>query len=328
MIGSRGHALSELLILQMAMGRKRPIFASQPSEIRDLEVRVLLRPIGREIRMTRWKTLCVLALVAGLNQTGAWGQPDDRYTYRAADGMASPGVGVDIPIYLDIQDGALGAPEPIHGLQISVCHDPSQLELLDVVLGSTTLTINNGGPAFLSLIDQFEDGFTSGLVNSMFGDSPLGAGLNYEMYIPTYAPLGPIGSTAAIEFCNTIGSGVDNVVVADIGNGPLFRNVVTIPGLITVGQDFRRGDCNNDGGSDIADAVFLSDYLFGAGATGSATCLDACDGNDDGTVNVADIVVILGAIFGDSGPLPAPNADCGEDPTVDGLDCIVASSCP
>ena len=51
------------------------------------------------------------------------------------------------------------------------------------------------------------------------------------------------------------------------------------------------------------------------------TCPDAADANDDGKLDIADAVKILGHLFAGSGPLPAPFGDCGteEQPDQDGL---------
>ncbi|MCA9730446.1 MAG: hypothetical protein KC729_22400, partial [Candidatus Eisenbacteria bacterium] len=88
---------------------------------------------------------------------------------------------------------------------------------------------------------------------------------------------------------------------------------------------FVRGDCNADGGVNIADPVRLLDHLF-AGA--GIDCDDACDSNDDGTLNIADVIFTLGYVVS-SGPMPpAPFPTCGVDPTVDALDCLSFPPCP
>ena len=86
-------------------------------------------------------------------------------------------------------------------------------------------------------------------------------------------------------------------------------------------DQFRRGDCNADGGFNIADQIFLLANLFSGGPAGP--CADACDQNDDGSQNIADAIYGLAALFS-GGPLPpAPGpTTCGPDATdTDGLDC-------
>jgi hypothetical protein len=78
--------------------------------------------------------------------------------------------------------------------------------------------------------------------------------------------------------------------------------------------EFRRGDCNGDGGYNVADVVFTLGALFAGGPQG--TCIDAGDANDDGAMNVADAVFTLGALFSGGPPLPDPGpVNCGPDPT-------------
>ncbi|OUU23371.1 MAG: hypothetical protein CBC13_05830, partial [Planctomycetia bacterium TMED53] len=89
--------------------------------------------------------------------------------------------------------------------------------------------------------------------------------------------------------------------------------------------EFVRGDCNADGGFNIADAIFLLASLFSGGPAG--TCSDACDANDDGGVNIADAIFSLAALFS-GGPAPTPTS-CGVDPTdTDVLDCVSFPPCP
>lgn len=87
----------------------------------------------------------------------------------------------------------------------------------------------------------------------------------------------------------------------------------------------RRGDCNADSGIDIADAVTALDILFMGGA--SPACTDSCDTNDDGQLNIADPIALLTWLFGSGTPLPAPHPGCGQDPTVDSLDCLEGTPC-
>ncbi len=90
-------------------------------------------------------------------------------------------------------------------------------------------------------------------------------------------------------------------------------------------ESFRRGDCNADGGFDLADAIYALDVLFGGG--GAVPCESACDANDDSALDIADPVWILSALFS-GGPEPAsPFPDCGEDPTPDLLPCTVSAGC-
>ncbi|HZN57370.1 MAG TPA: dockerin type I repeat-containing protein [Planctomycetota bacterium] len=86
----------------------------------------------------------------------------------------------------------------------------------------------------------------------------------------------------------------------------------TIPGL------FVRGDTNNDGKVNIADCVFLLNYLFTGGS--KTACYEVGDVNDDKGQDISDAVYLLRYLFlGGADPLPPGPRSCGPDPTPDAL---------
>lgn len=87
------------------------------------------------------------------------------------------------------------------------------------------------------------------------------------------------------------------------------------------------GDNNDDGGVDVADAVTLLGQLFVPG-TDPSTCVAAGDANGDDTVDISDGIYLLSFLFVPGSPSPAsPFPDCGPaDPG--GLGCVLFSSCP
>ncbi|MEE8142583.1 MAG: hypothetical protein V3T77_05745, partial [Planctomycetota bacterium] len=93
--------------------------------------------------------------------------------------------------------------------------------------------------------------------------------------------------------------------------------------------DFVRGDINADGGTNIADAIYLLTALFAMGPP--PRCSDAADTNDDGIVNIADAIYLLSALFVIGAPdvlPPNDNTGCGMDPTADMVDCVSFPQCP
>ncbi|MBI4605918.1 MAG: putative metal-binding motif-containing protein [Planctomycetes bacterium] len=90
---------------------------------------------------------------------------------------------------------------------------------------------------------------------------------------------------------------------------------------------FLRGDSNLDGGLDLSDGIRTLLFLFaGEAAPG---CLDAADVNDSGNVDISDPVYGFSYLFagGPAPPLPGSRL-CGDDPTLDPLDCAESPSCP
>jgi hypothetical protein len=89
-------------------------------------------------------------------------------------------------------------------------------------------------------------------------------------------------------------------------------------------EPFRRGDANDDGTMNIADAIFVLGFLFGGQP--EPGCYAAANANNDNSVNIADAIFILGNLFG-GGPEPDPPFEfCGVD--LDDLTCVVFESCP
>jgi hypothetical protein len=80
-------------------------------------------------------------------------------------------------------------------------------------------------------------------------------------------------------------------------------------------SEFIRGDCNADGatGCQITDPIFLLLVLHAG--LGQPPCLEACNSNDDGQVDISDAVYQLNFCFlGGTAP-PPPMGACGADPT-------------
>ncbi len=82
--------------------------------------------------------------------------------------------------------------------------------------------------------------------------------------------------------------------------------------------DFLRGDANADGRLSIADVKQLLNFMFSGPAP---PCLDATDADDNGISDLADVVVVLQALFTGEREIPLPFPEIGPDPTPDDLDC-------
>ncbi|MEM7261335.1 MAG: dockerin type I repeat-containing protein, partial [Planctomycetota bacterium] len=134
-----------------------------------------------------------------------------------------------------------------------------------------------------------------------------------------------LGECPLFEFQSQIPTiELDNLLVTDDGAG-LFPILDSPTICVVPPSDFRRGDANaQDGTVNIADAIFLLEFLFAGGLI--PPCFPAADTNDDETLNIADAVSILGYLFsGDPPPLAPGPIDCGPDPTA-GPSCATYSA--
>jgi hypothetical protein len=116
-----------------------------------------------------------------------------------------------------------------------------------------------------------------------------------------------------------------DVLVPVLGLAGGVIDASTCPG------NFIRGDCNNNGlvGGLVGDIIFMLEFIFTGGST--PTCLDACDANDSGVIDISDAAFLLTWQFL-AGPAPPPPTPvpgplplvaCGPDPSADALTCVL-----
>ena len=100
------------------------------------------------------------------------------------------------------------------------------------------------------------------------------------------------------------------------GSFPVSVTSSTLPGRLV----FRRGDADDDGRVNIADAIWILVYLLRGGD--APPCPDAADVDDSGSINVGDPIGLLNYLFCHRTipPCPGPLTD-GLDPTRDDLPC-------
>ena len=83
---------------------------------------------------------------------------------------------------------------------------------------------------------------------------------------------------------------------------------------------FIRGDVNQDGSINIADALFVLNALFSVEGP-PPPCWKSADSNDDGELDISDGVALLKFLFQSGGVISPPSAICGLDLTEDALGC-------
>ena len=89
---------------------------------------------------------------------------------------------------------------------------------------------------------------------------------------------------------------------------------------LTPAQFFIRGDCDVNHTLSVADTLAILKHLF-VDASQPLDCLDACDSNDNGIVELGDAIFLLFHLFNGDPPPPPPSLVCGSDPTEDQLSC-------
>lgn len=106
-----------------------------------------------------------------------------------------------------------------------------------------------------------------------------------------------------------------------------MRTLTLIVGLVCASllpaTEFQRGDADGDGQLCMSDAILVVYHLWRDGRP--LPCLDAADANDDGSIDVGDVLASLYATFHGL-PLPPPVV-CGVDQTDDGLSCDTPGAC-
>ena len=150
------------------------------------------------------------------------------------------------------------------------------------------------------------------------------------------SPSAPCLTCLPVAFCDFVDASnripIQNIVV--INNQSIHDFPTLDCNVCTIGTPvFIRGDCNFDIQIDISDAAVMMVHQFEAFPV---PCRDACDSNDDGVLNLADVVLLLNYLFDGGAPPASPSpspipvqSDLGVDPTPDNLDCTGGSgSCP
>lgn len=139
----------------------------------------------------------------------------------------------------------------------------------------------------------------------------------------------PCGTDLPITYTDNIdGAGnvfLENIVVINFES---IQNFFLEDCAVSVvpQQTFQRGDCTSDDKVDLADAARVIGHQFQGVPI---DCQDACDANDDGKINLADSVFLLNWLFlmGMEPPAPGPFVD-GPDGTLDDpLECNLPVPC-
>ncbi len=141
------------------------------------------------------------------------------------------------------------------------------------------------------------------------------------------------------DLVRTAGSGTYSATMGNIAElrinssaspnhrGDSIAATLGVDKITLLGTPFRRGNVTPDTEVNLSDVISTLEALFLNG--GPIACSDAADSNDDGAVDMGDVIFTLFALFQiDSVVIPDPGTlECGTDPTGDGLGCEILQSC-
>ncbi|OUU24061.1 MAG: hypothetical protein CBC13_04135 [Planctomycetia bacterium TMED53] len=216
----------------------------------------------------------------------------------------------------------------LEGLSMAVSHDSILLQVDSVEPAGEFAQLFGGSGPEIVLVEIFDDGWVIDMTVDTTGSNIV---LLNDLVTPVHATYSTIpaaitpGSCVAswLRFDNSIGVGNELDFVGFGSEVPLFEDNVLV--LTPVAVSFLRGDVNDDSTLNLADGITQLGALFSG--TGPLDCTDAADTNDDGNFNIADTIYLLSFLFTAGAPPPAPFPDCGLDPTPDSLGCS-SSACP
>ncbi|MEM7163911.1 MAG: hypothetical protein AAF581_00520 [Planctomycetota bacterium] len=157
------------------------------------------------------------------------------------------------------------------------------------------------------------------------GQGPIPAGTDVPIIELVWDILGSAPSTLPLTLTDGLGSPpIDNKIIFPSG-ATETPNLVSGSVELLDFNSFVRGDCNQDGNDNIADGVFLLIRLFASGAP--LTCEDACDFNDDGSLDITDAAQLFNWRLQPTSACPtmcsppaAPYPGAGIDPTPNSVD--------
>ncbi len=167
----------------------------------------------------------------------------------------------------------------------------------------------------LSLAVTYDDGFAAYLNGQEVARVNLAAGAAWdEASGPAIEPTLVTQDLAAFLPALVAGTNVLAIEVHNcvLNSSDLSMIPVLSATLLTNRTPFRRGDANDDGARNLADATRILGYLFDDGA--APACPDAADVDDNGRLNLIDAVYLLANLFVSGPPIPEPSS-CGVDPT-------------
>ena len=255
-----------------------------------------------------------LSLLTALPSLGKnFAVANENIMYIRDDLQAVPGASFDAIVRLTHV-------EDVHGFQTVVIYENTPLTLTEMsttCMDSELLLLPDTIEFLIMSVDpNIAPGFGWGATSAIFDFSlpfngqvlppgPDQSIVNYKFNVANDPAL--IGSCTVLDLDGTAGT------VLKLSDGQVcFEDLDT----------FVRGDANNDSLVDLADVLFILNFLFDNGPP--PECTDTADTNDDGNVEISDPIGILNFLFLQGCPPQAPFPECGPDSTPDNLNCLSA----
>ncbi len=256
------------------------------------------------------------------------------YRFRAADaiGTYSPldGVGSVVADLFVRENDLVAAAQNTEAFAMGVSHDPTLLIPTGVTTTGPVASLGGGsGPDFFGP-NLMASGVTVGVVYSFlstqtvqFANESAVARIHYDTVASNLAG-NDIGTTTPLQWSDLLGAPpVRNVMV--VSGTSLGVELVggSIELIATVATPFKRGDCNGDSALNLADGIWLLNYLFLNGP--SRECISACDTDDNDDLGILDAVLLIQHWIIGGPPPAAPYPGCGIDTNAI---CPVYPGCP
>ncbi len=150
----------------------------------------------------------------------------------------------------------------------------------------------------------------------------------FEMVFEIH-PSVPNGTVIPINFSDDLSFFPPSVNQGSVLGQAVRADMIGL-GTITAfcgGEEFLRGDHNEDSTVSISDVVHLIDFLFTGGP--ASGCERSGDTNGDEAIDIADAITLVSALFEGSTTIPAPFPVCDVDLVGSPVPCATyAGACP
>ncbi|MEM7166233.1 MAG: hypothetical protein AAF581_12255 [Planctomycetota bacterium] len=248
-------------------------------------------------------------------------------TLNASDETGNVGSQVSVSVTLD------HAGEDVEGFSFGLTHDSGIATLNSIGEGAASLATNTAGGAAFFHSDSAPTlpagvnggGFVGAVISLAPPFDVIPAAMGSELATFTYDVI--LDGTTPVEFSGAVGDPAVAIIVSVNGGSQAPLNVAgSITGIAVVGDLFIRGDANDDGAVDVSDVVYLAKALFGVGP--ALACDNAGDTNDNDMLDaIEDPMFLLMYLFQGGVAPAAPFPTCDLDGTPGTLACA-ASLCP